>query len=647
MNYGKLHEIMYCHVKPTGWLREVLVSEKNGMPGHLNELGYPFDTECWKYKSMTELNDVFEWWPYEQCAYWIDSMVRTAGLLEDQTVYKKVELQINALLNSGDDFIGPIELQKQKRCFRWPLAVLSRALYARWSFTGDEQYLEKLRRHYLDDSSDYSGYRDIVNIETMLRLYEYFKDERLLKKAVNAYELFDQSEEKYSSASAMKSDVIPYQHCVTYNEHAKLAAIMYLYTGNRKYLEAAEKGYEKLQQYFMLVDGIPCSCEFTEGNETKWAHESCMISDYTWSLGFLLEATGSSKYADRIERAVLNAAFGAIGPQFRTIQYFSTVNQVVAARNSTSLNIKDFTDTPRMAFQPHHYPECCCGNIGRVFPNYVLRMYQTTDEGVCISLYGDSVYDGNDMKLVQTGGYPFGDSVRIQAFLKNTDKNQLKMRIPYWAKHFSVKQNNNTVHVNVVDGYFTISVADEDEIILDLKKEFSSHESPDGGIYFEYGPFLLAQKMEEQWEIDLLETKQTKDFPAYNVYASSPWHYCVSGKEVPDIHSKEICANPFWEDAPFEIIIHARVLNHWELVRTQSDNSTKRLTKQVDKWNEMAVMKLDEQYNDKDVLREHLTTPELPDSEFVECNKGDLKKITLVPYGCTNLRITVFPKYNE
>lgn len=613
------------------------------MPGNLHNIGYPFDTKCWEYKSLTD-GGWSKWWPYEQMAYWIDGIVRMAGLLEDEELYGIIKNQIDTALEFEDTFIGPIEIKAHESCFRWPIAVFARALYARWSFMGDEFYLEKLRNHYLDDTSDYSGYRDVVNVETMLRLYEHFGDERLLDKAITAYEKFDQSDEEYSSASAMLSDVVPIQHGVTYNEHAKLAAILYSYTGEERYLKAAIKGYDKIDKYDMLPDGLHTSCEFTYGNETKWAHESCDISDFTWSMGYLLEATGSAEYADKIERAILNAAFGAIGPHFNTIQYFSSVNQVIATRNST--NIEAYKNAPRMAYQPHHYPECCVGNICRAIPNYVLRMYQKFEEGICVSLYGDSTYDGEDMKLVQTGGYPFGESVTLQVTLKNTEKNKLRLRIPYWAKVWRVAINGNTQDVEMEDGYATIKVCDNDRVELILQKEFVSKESVDGGVYFEYGPFLLALKMEEKWEKDELEKRQTKEFPAYNVYPASAWNYCVTGNEVPEIRHFEVNGHPYWGGAPFEIRIDARVLHNWvlgeeKLVKPEVEQDKPELK------HEMGLDAKQVACGATEIFEDLLLTPELPSAEFVETNKGDIQKVTLVPYGCTNLRVTVFPKYYE
>ena len=203
MNFNKLHEIRYAEVKPTGWLKDTLLEAKKGMPGNLHNIGYPFDTKCWEYKSLTD-GGWSKWWPYEQMAYWIDGIVRMAGLLEDEKLYGIVKNQIDIALSFDDTFIGPVEIKAHERCFRWPIAVFARALYARWSLTRDEFYLEKLRAHYLNDTSDYSGYRDVVNVETMLRLYDHFGDERLREKAVAAYEKFDRwiSVRRYSEVAS-------------------------------------------------------------------------------------------------------------------------------------------------------------------------------------------------------------------------------------------------------------------------------------------------------------------------------------------------------------------------------------------------------------------------------------------------------------
>ena len=631
--YNKLQEIRFSEIIPKGWLREFLSAEKNGMPGNLHKIGYPFNTNCWSYKSMAS-GGWEEWWPYEQCGYWIDSLVRTWALIDDDKIYNIIKPSIEGALNGDDWFIGPEELKVHNTYNRWPMAVFFRALYALWSKTGDEKILEKMRTHYLNDDDTYTGHRDIVNIETMLRLYEHFGDERLLQKAKKAYEEFDCSEEKQSNATSMLSEHKPYQHGVSYNEQAKLAAIMYTYTGEKRYLDAAVNGYRKIDIYYMLIDGVHSSSEYTYGNETKQAHESCVISDYTWSMGYLLEATGESSYADKIEKACFNAALGAIGPYFKSIQYFSTVNQVISTRNSTTID--DFANTPKMAYQPHHFPECCVGNIGRTMPNYILRMYQRTEHGIAVSLYGDSVFSGNEMDITQSGNYPFGDEIKLKIKLKDKNKNELRLRIPSWAAEYCISINSKTIETEMENGYAILNVGDNDEIVLNVKKKLSMHESPDGGIYFTYGPFLMSLKIDEDIQIDKLEKRQTNEFPAYNIYPKSKWNYAVSEDINPTLNIMETGKNPFWDKPPIEIEIDAYVLNNWDLVRLNISD----IQRGSEGADTTALDKCNASIQDEKLIR----TPELPSASFIKANLGNKERVSLIPYGCTNLRLTVFPK---
>lgn len=631
--FGKLQEIKASQISPKGWLKNFLVAEGQGLEGNLHKIGYPFDRFCWKYRTLSDGGyDV--WWPYEQTAYWIDSVVRTAILTDNKDLLDVVNGQIEAsLADDGDPFIGPLDLKTQVTNNRWSHAVYFRALYALWSKTGNDRYLHRMRAHYLSDRYDYSEDRDIVNLETMLKLAKYFDDSELLERAIHFYDAFNKKCSQ-TNIAFMASDQIPSEHGVTHNEQAKIAGIMYLYTGKKEYLDACVNEYEKLENYHMLADGVHSSSEMTCGSESFRAHESCDISDYTWSLGYLLEATGDAKYADRIERACLNALPGAMAPYFHQIQYLSCVNQVICARNST--HIEAWKDTARMAYQPHHYPECCVGNIGRAFPNYVMRMYHTTHNGEAVSLYGDSVYDGDNMRIEQSGGYPFHDSVTLKVTLKKQEKNILMLRIPGWSNGFHFEVNGCMAEPDKVNGYISYPVHNGDVLKLTLKRKFESRHSPDGGIYYNYGPFLMTLKIDKRVEIDTEEKRQTVEFPALNIYPESNWRYAVTGYETPQIQFHDISENPFWDGYPFEIKVKAHKLNKWDFVRLEQNQLKYSGSEGIDE-KQIAC-------GATTVTDDLVLTPKIPSAEFVKMNLGEEEEITLVPYGCTEIRLTVFPR---
>ena len=46
-NYAKFHEAKINHIVPEGWLHDFLVKQKEGLTGHIEVAGYPFNSVSW------------------------------------------------------------------------------------------------------------------------------------------------------------------------------------------------------------------------------------------------------------------------------------------------------------------------------------------------------------------------------------------------------------------------------------------------------------------------------------------------------------------------------------------------------------------------------------------------------------------------
>ena len=90
--------------------------------------------------------------------------------------------------------------------------------------------------------------------------------------------------------------------------------------------------------------------------------------------GYMLMATGDVKWADKMESAVYNAALGAINKDFKALQYFSSPNQLLATEKSSMAPYGE-EGLSRQAYRPGFDVECCSGNVHRMFPNYISRMW--------------------------------------------------------------------------------------------------------------------------------------------------------------------------------------------------------------------------------------------------------------------------------
>lgn len=99
--------------------------------------------------------------------------------------------------------------------------------------------------------------------------------------------------------------------------------MLYCATGKAEYLRAVVNGYKKLNRDARLADGWHSCSEHIQGKDPRDSHETCNITDHTWALSYLLQATGDVQYADQIEQVIFNALPGSITKDFRALQYFS------------------------------------------------------------------------------------------------------------------------------------------------------------------------------------------------------------------------------------------------------------------------------------------------------------------------------------
>ena len=216
----------------------------------------------------------------------------------------------------------------------WPMCVYFRVLQAYYERTGDPAIPAALERHYMNFTQEQvEKWRNIVSIEGMLWTYDKTGNAKLLDICERAYNGGKFGDLTPAVAAGDERFVM---HGVTCMEELKLPMLLYAYTGKRYYLDLALNAERKLTRDHMLPDGVPASAEALVGNGNVInSHETCDISDYTWTLEQFLLTTGEVRWADKIEKAVFNAGLGAVTKDFRSLQYFSSVHQVIATNSST------------------------------------------------------------------------------------------------------------------------------------------------------------------------------------------------------------------------------------------------------------------------------------------------------------------------
>ena len=580
-----------------------------GLTGHIEEAGFPFDRVEWGKPDYTAENGGNPgWWVYEQTAYWLDGFTRAAILLKDETLLKRAEEIIYNVINGADTdgYLGPKFLKNANDWNRWPHVVFFRACMALYEYNGDGKIINAMEKHYLSDKADYALGRNVINVEIMLWIYGKTGNKELFHFAEKCYNEYNEKCADDLCDKVALSDKKPYAHGVSYNEYSKLGAILFLYTKNKRYLDASVSAYEKIDKYFMLIDGCHCSDEFMINNDVMRSHETCCISDYTWSLNYLFEATGNTEYLDKIEKCIFNAGLGAVTDDFKALQYFSCANQVIADHRS---NHNDFFKGSKwMSYRPNPGTECCPGNVNRFMPNYIMNAWKKEGDDVYLKLYAASVFDKDGIMIEEQTAYPFKDEVKLTI---TTDKSiKLYIRLPKGNDGYEIKENGKTINVKEERGFAVINVNGNCEVNITFQFSVIKHVE-DNYVWFSRGAVVYANAIKTRKERDINEERQSKDFPAYNMYAEEKWNYGV----------RENCE--IREIGDGSIRVDGYEVEDWELEKADDV--------------ERCVNLYDKVYVKE--KGEFIFTPRLPEKPKV----GAKKELKLTPYGFAKLRIAAFP----
>ena len=552
---------------------------------------------------------------YEQTAYWLDGYIRAGILLDDKEAIQKASTIIYNVIKNPDEngYLGPVFLRKpndgdRDMYYRWAHVVFFRSCMALYEYNQDEAIPLAIERHYLGEKADYTNGRNVYNTEIMLWVYSITKNQDLLDFAIETYEIYNKNAIDDWNDSFAVSDKKPYAHGVSYNEYSKLGAIMYMATGKQKYLDASIAAYKKIDKYFMLIDGCHCSNEFLISNNIMQSHETCCITDYTWSMYYLYLATKDTSYLDKIEKCIFNAGLGAITEDFKALQYFSCPNQVVAATNT---NHNSFAKGGKwMSYRPNPGTECCAGNVNRFMPNYIWHCWHREEDDIYLDLYADSIYSDEKIEIVEKTDYPFGTNTELT--IKAKCPQTLKMRIPEWDEGFVLAINGETIETKANRGYVEVKIdGGECEITLDFCYSVQRH-FKQNYTWVTKGPLVYTFAVPCDKKIDETEERSSEAFPAYNMYPAGQWNYGLDKDYTVEERDGKICVVGY-------------PIDNWKILKRRT------VTKCYNLYHK----------HFKKEKGEYLFTPPIPKCPEADWNKPT--KLVLQPYAFTQLRITAFP----
>lgn len=455
-------------VEPRGWLRDWAEAARDGITGHLDEL-HPTFRDGWKGITI-ELGNIpgvasptdGTGWPLEQCAYWLDGLLRLGYILHDDALIKKatdrLTLVVDGVNKGGTSLIYWKDGKPDGVFNSWAHSHMGRTLVAWYMATGDRQILDALVKAYadyptpmghLEFQADITG---LCNLDALLETYRFSGDPRLLEIAKTAMA----APEVERTLQEWGSGQFNTGHAVCAYEQIRLPLLLYPWTGEQKYRQAACNAFQNFRDQHMLPYGVTSGEEWLAGVGAFRLTETCDVTAHLWSSAWFYRVLGDRAYGDGMERAFFNAAPGPISRDFKTLSYLQSPNRLLADRMPVGWN------GDCLKFTPLGNPGvlCCAGAVNRIIPTYVTHMWMaTSDQGLAATLYGPcsiSAMVGQKMpvKLTCDTAYPFEETVRIAIEPEREAVFPLYFRLPAWCARPQICVNGTPADAGPNDNGF-------------------------------------------------------------------------------------------------------------------------------------------------------------------------------------------------
>lgn len=626
-------------VKAEGWLKEMLLRQKNGISSRLDAL-YP--------QVMGERNgwlggDGDQW---ERGPYWIDGLLPLAYILDDEKLKEKVKPWVEWALasQSEDGFFGPSKdypyekgLQRNNSRDWWPRMVMLKVLQQHWSATGDKRVIDFMLRYFryqlktlpetpLGNWTFWAEYRACDNLNMVLWLHDVTGEPWLVDLADILHRQGHDYVGMFSETDALRR--LNSIHCVNLAQGIKEPVIYWRVDSRKKYLDAVGKALSDIRQYNGFPNGMFGGDEALHGNNPTQGSELCAAVELMYSLEEMMKVTGNLEYVDHLERIAFNALPAQITDDFSARQYFQQPNQVQVTKHIHNFDI-NHGNTDLVFGLLTGYP-CCTANLHQGWPKFTRNLWlASSDGGLAALAYSPSSVStrisGVDVSIMERTHYPMDGKIDFEISVHSGAKVSfpLRLRIPSWSVNPGLTVNGKPVYVTpgsvaVIDRRW----ADGDRVELNLPMKVSLSEWYENSVAVERGPLVYALGMKEKWvRCDAGENSiYGKDY--WEVYPESPWNYGIID---PAGNSLSDC---------FEVTVNENLLeSDWYWSPEAAPVSIRTKAKRIPSWT---------LYNEMAGPQPYSRMIYGPDTKDVPA-----ESVTLIPYGCTTLRITEFPIIKE
>ena len=617
------HPLPLGSIRPRGWLARQLRIQADGLTGHLDEFWPDVARSRW-------FGGNAEGW--ERAPYWLDGTIPLAYLLDDERLKAKVNARVAAIVagQRADGLFAPVAAAPAGEPYDpWAILLVNKMLVQHHEATGEERTLRAVAaslralRAQLARTPLFSWgrYRWFEGLVPVFYVYERTGEPWLLDLA----RILRAQGTDYAALYAQGGVTVPTprrgrwtwdKHVVNTAMAPKAAALSWRLDGRPEDRAFPERMLALLDRFHGQVTGVFTGDECLAGPNPVQGTELCAVVEFLYSLETLVSVFGDPDFADRLERVAFNALPAALTPDMWAHQYDQQVNQVQCTVNPDHMWTTNGPESNLFGLEPNY--GCCTSNYHQGWPKLTAHLWMGTPErGLAAIAYAPSEarFRSGDVPVVVTldTDYPFREDLVVTVAAERPVAFPLLLRVPAWADAPTVRVGDGGAVPMRPGTFHRVEREWRGRTPLTLRFPMRPRVTLryNDACAVERGPLVYSLKLDEEWtRVNADRTYRELPHGDFEVRPAEPWNYgLLLDPDDPAsglaFEERPVGERPFSPDgAGMRARVRGRRLPGWELA--------------------------------------HGWASEVPPGRLTSAEP--LEDLTLIPYGCTNIRVTEFPR---
>lgn len=617
-------------IRPAGWLLRQLRIQADGLSGHLDEFWPDVARSRW-------FGGDAEGW--ERAPYWLDGVIPLAWLLDDAPLQERITGYVDHIVTHQrpDGWFAPYpEDAVAKRYDMWAILLANKVLAQYHEATGDARVLDAVMRSMRAMSAGL----DVTPLYNWGRF-------RWFEGVIPAFYAYEKTGEAWllDVARKLRAQGVDYQalyrttdvtvptprrglwkwtkHVVNTGMAAKASALSWRLDQSETDRAFATGMLEILDRYHGQVNGMFSGDECLAGRNPLQGTELCAVVEFMYALEHLFATFGDPSFGDRLERVAFNALPATFTPDMWAHQYDQQVNQVQCTINPDHGWSTNGPESNLYGLEPNY--GCCTSNMHQGWPKFAAHLWMKTgDDGLAATAWApcriETRLQDVPVRLSVDTDYPFRETVHLKVTPERGTHFPLLLRVPEWADRATVRIGSGAEQPMTAGTMHRLERTwqPDTEIVVRFPMRPLITVRYNEAVAVERGPLVYSLRIEEEWtRVNADQPHRELPHGDFEVRPAAPWNYgLIVDREQPDaslrFEERPLGERPFSPEGA-GVVVHARGrrLPNWRIVRGWAGE----VSPPDVAWADPAASPTDEAVDD----------------------------IELIPYGCTNIRITEFP----